>query len=213
MPFLEERISVDIRYDARYHDEFNVEHTETSSGGEYPRLIHPFPRRQFTIAYQLEREEMFAEVMNLYYRAYGTFAGFRAKCVDDYSTNNNTQTPTHLDQTLVQLTSTTYQFVKEYGTDKTGIPVIGRPKRTLYKLVSGTIAIGVGAVLVTTGYTVDVNTGVVTFSSAPGGVVTGGCYFDIPVRFVNPVPVTINHKTSRYLDSVELIELLNPLTY
>jgi len=210
MPFLEERISIDIRLGASYQDDYAVEITKVASDAEYPRLIHPFPVRHFTVSYQKERSDMYASIVNMYHRVYGSYAGFRAKCIDDFTTNNYTAAPTHLDQTLVSVSATVFQLVKEYGTDKTGLPTIGRPKRTLFKPVAGTVLIGVGGTLVSSGFTIDNTTGLVTFASAPGGLVTGGCEFDIPVRFVTPITITQNHKTSRYLGDIELIELLNP---
>lgn len=77
------------------------------------------------------------------------------------------------------------------------------------KLVAGTVKIGVGGSLVTTGFAVDYNTGLVTFVSAPGGVVTGGCEFDIPVRF--EVDYGGNFNTANVVSaSLQIIELLNP---
>lgn len=215
MAFLEERISVALRYDNTYHDDYAV--TITQSGGasdtqasEYRQLNHPFPRRRFSIPYQLDKAQLNADILNMYHRAYGKFAGFRAKHYDDFTTNNYVNAPTAFDEPLARVGTGIYQLQKRYGIDKTALG-IGYPKRTIFKPVTGTVLIAVNGVPQPSGWTVDTTTGKVTFSVDPGvgATVTGGCEFDIPVRFDGPVQVQQNHKTSRFV-SVELIELLNP---
>lgn len=215
MAFLEERISIALRYDNTYHDDYAV--TITQSGGssdtkasEYRQLNHPYMVRRFSIPYQLDRPQLNAEIINMYHRAFGKYAGFRAKHFDDYTTNNYINPPTAFDEPLARVGAGIYQMQKRYGTDKAALS-IGYPVRILKKLVSATSLIGVNGVQQLTGWTVNITTGLVTFSVDPGidATVTGGCEFDIPVRFDAPIPVQQNHKTSRYV-TVELKELLDP---
>ena len=207
--FLEERIKIGIRSDATYQDGYNVEITTTKNGNEYRKLTHPFPVRTFKISYIGLTDTLYTDVVNLYHRAYGKFAGFRAKCLDDFTTKNLTDTPTFMDQTLIVLTTKTFQLVKRYGIDKAGL-TIGWPVRYIFKPVAGTVIISVGGTQVTSGWTVSTVTGIVTFVDVPGGTVCGGCEFDIPVRFNSDVVVNMSDKYVHELNDIELIELLQP---
>jgi hypothetical protein len=68
-------------------------------------------------------------------------------------------------------------------------------------------------VLVSSGVTIDTTTGLVTISPAPSypaDVITGGCEFDIPVRFDVDLSVDQSMPAVRMLEGVELVELLAP---
>lgn len=286
MAFLEERISVSIRYGASYGDDYDVEITKTSGGAEYRRLVQPYPVRAFTVSYIPENAQLYTDILNIYHRAFGKFAGFRAKAIDDFSTNGLIDPPTSLDQTLPLVSAGVYQLIKEYGTDKAALD-IGHPKRIIYKPVAGTVLAAIGSIAApSTMWTVDTTTGKITFGtksaaitaitkatsavftvaahtflvgesvyfSGVGGmtqinglrglitattpttvtvainstafstytsggtatitpqaseVVTGGCEFDIPVRFDALPDVLQSYPQNREI-SVELIELLNP---
>ena len=213
--FLEERISVEIRYDNTYQDDYAVEITQSggsddTKASEYRRLVHPFPVRRFSIPYQLDKSVLNDQILGVYNRSYGKFSGFRAKHFDDYTTNNFTSAPTSFDEPLARVGTGIYQLQKRYGIDKTPLS-IGHPVRTIFKPVAGTVLVAVNGVQQLTGWTVNTTNGRITFTVDPGiaATVTGGCQFDIPVRFDAPIPVQQNHKTSRYV-TVELVELLNP---
>lgn len=171
--FLEERLDMAVRYGASWGDEFKVEIVATAGGREYRRLVHPYPTRYFNIAWVKDNDAFGAQLLDLYHRAYGTFAGFRIRALDDYSTNGTIGAPTAFDQDLVALTvGSTYQLVKRYGS---GTPVdIGRPLRNIYKPVAGTVLVGIGALTpdVST-WSVDTTTGVVTFSANKTRSITG----------------------------------------
>jgi len=177
--FLEERISILIRYDNSYMDDYAVEITQTGGSNnvqaqEYRRLIHPYPIRRFSVAYQLERDVLQDEILNLYHRAYGKFAGFRAKNFDDFTTApNHHSAPSALDQALTLISAGVYQLRKRYGTDKTGIAV-GFPVLILYKPVANTTLLGVAGLAVpASGYTVNTTNGQVTFAANKTAAITG----------------------------------------
>jgi uncharacterized protein (TIGR02217 family) len=210
--FLEERLSVNVLVGASYNDEYDVEITQTASGSEYRRLVHGFPMRMFSISYAELDQSLWAEILNLYHRAYGMFAGFRVKAIDDYSTNDRTGTPTNLDQSLKTITAgAVYQLQVAYGAGGTPLS-IGRPVRTIFKPVAGTTVIAVNGVAATTGWTVNTTTGRVTFSPtiATNSVVTGGCQYDIPCRFNSKIDVNLVDYGVTETGSIDLIELLNP---
>lgn len=171
--FLEERLPLDVRMGASYADEFNVDITTTRGGSENRRLVHPFPVRQFTIQYALSRDDLWRKVIAMYYRAYGMYAGFRVRCMDDFSTNANTGTPTPFDEPMAFVSTGVYQLQNVYGSGGTPLS-IGLPVRTIFKPVAGTVRVGVAGVEIPqVGWTVDTTTGKVTFAANKTAVITG----------------------------------------
>ena len=210
--FLEDRISGLISYGSSYSDEYQVTLTRTAGGAEHRKLVHPYPLRRFRLIMR-EDVEGYWDVVNLYHRAYGRYAGFRAQAFDDHtSAADGRSAPTRLDQALTYVSSGVYQLRKEYGVDAAGLG-IGRPARVIYKPVSGTTIVAKNGTLLTSGVTVDTTTGRVTISPAPthpADVITAGFEFDIPVRFDADLSIGQSGPDTRVLESVELVELLAP---
>ncbi len=164
--FLEERFPVNVRMGMSYSDDYSVTITQTSGGAEYRQLVQPFPIRSFHVNFTAKQTDLWANVLALYHRAYGKFAGFRVKCVDDFSTNNRTDTPTHLDAILTKVSTDTYQLCSYYGTNSTALAEVGYPKRNIYKVDPGTVKVGVSGVQINNSLLVINNvTGIVTFSA------------------------------------------------
>lgn len=210
--FLEQRIAGGVSYGSSYADEYSVTVTQTAAGAEYRKLVHPYPVRRFRLIFREALSSVWTDVLNLYHRCYGRYAGFRVRAFDDYTTAaDGRSAPTKDDQVLTYISSGIYQLRKVYGLDAAGI-TIGRPSRTIYKPVTATTIIAKNGTLVSSGVTVDTTTGRVTISPAPliGDSITGGCEFDIPVRFDVDLSVDQSAPAIRMLESVELVELLAP---
>lgn len=172
--FLEERLPIGVRAGASYADEYNVEITQTVNGSEYRRLVHPYPRRTWGVFYTQHTADLWDQVLALYHRAYGMFAGFRVKAMDDYTTNARISAPTATDQTLEVLTAgTSYRLQVAYGSGGTPLG-IGTPYRTIFKPVASTTKIAIGSLeqTVTTMWSVSTTTGVVTFPANKTGTIT-----------------------------------------
>jgi uncharacterized protein (TIGR02217 family) len=171
--FLEERLPIAVRAGASYSDEYKTEITETGNGSECRRLVHPYPRRVWNIFYTQLTADLWDDILSLYHRVYGMYAGFRVKALDDYTTNGRIGTPTAFDQALALVSAGIYQLQVAYGT---GPAIsIGKPVRTIFKPVSGTVKVGIDAleVPITTMWTVDTTTGKVTFAANKTASVTG----------------------------------------
>ncbi len=162
--FLEERLPVNVRMGSSFSEQYEVEITTTASSVEYRKLIHPHPVFSGNINFTMLRDDLAEQVLGLYHRAYGTYAGFRVKCVDDFSTYQNRGVPTAFDYTLTLVSAGVYQLVKGYGTGGTPLG-IGLPYRNLYKPVAGTTVVGVNSVAPTLGWSVSTTTGLVTFDA------------------------------------------------
>jgi len=172
--FLEERLPVNVRAGASYSDQYAVEITTTAAGSEYRRLVHPYPVRVYNVFYTQQTAALWDAIMALYHRAYGMFAGFRVKALDDYTTNARIAAPTATDQTLEVITAgTVYQLQVAYGTGGTPL-AIGEPVRTIFKPVASTTKVAIdtleqGALM----WSVSTITGRVTFAANKTRSVTG----------------------------------------
>lgn len=123
----------------------------------------------------------------------GQLHGFRWKDWSDYRTGAATKKPVFDDQSLGfgDGATTTFQMVKTYVSGGHSY------QRPITKPVAGTVRVGVAQNELQEGidYAVDTATGTITFNSAPvpGGQVSAGFEFDVPVRF----------DTDRILTSIE----------
>lgn len=170
--FLEERISSLIRMGSSYVDDYAVDIVTTSGGQEYRSLVHPFPVRKFDVSYLLDNDKTYAELQAIYHRAHGKFAGFRARCFDEWSSNGRVGTPTAFDQPMGLVSAGVYQLRKLYGTDKAA-GVSGYAYREIKKPVAGTVRVGIGATEIRSAdWSVDVTTGRVTFAADKTTAVT-----------------------------------------
>ena len=161
--FLEERLPIAVRAGASYSDQYAVEITQTASGSEYRRLVHPFPLRIYTVFYTQQTNDLWTQILALYHRAYGMYVGFRVKALDDYTTNNRIDAPTAVDQTLPLVSANVYQLRVAYGR---GVPItMGPPYRTIFKPVAGTIKIAIDSAEQTTRFTASTTTGLITFTN------------------------------------------------
>jgi uncharacterized protein (TIGR02217 family) len=210
--FLEERMPLDIRLGVVHSNDYSVVITRTSGGAEHRQLVHPYPVRRWTINFTLLRDDLAARVLALYHRAYGRYAGFRVRDVDDYNSSSSGRGAiTDLDQVATRLSSGIYQLRKEYGAG--GSPLgIGRPARIVYKPVSGTVIAAKNGVTISSGLSVDTTTGRLTITPAPliGDTITAGFEFDVPSRFDSTISVSSLSRDVRDCGSIEVVELLSP---
>lgn len=176
--FLEERLIETVRYGASWQDEYAVDNSRTSGGQEYPRLVHPFPVREFDVSYLLQRADLFSYLLSLYHRAHGTYAAFRVRCYDEWSSNGATGTPTPFDQQVGYVSAGVYELRKYYGIDGTA-GTSGYPHRKIKKPVAGTVRLGItapvgsGTEIRAADWAVDTTTGLVTFAADQTFAISG----------------------------------------
>jgi uncharacterized protein (TIGR02217 family) len=99
--------------------------------------------------------------------------------------------------------------ITAFPLSKTYASGAGSWTRIIQKPVGGTVRIAVAGVEVTSGFSVDMTTGIVTLSSAPSGAITAGFEFDCPVRFDSDA-LAINLATFQAgeVPSIPLTEIL-----
>lgn len=171
--FLEDLLYTTIKYGSSWQDDYAVNVVTTSGGQEYRSLTHPFPKRTFVLDYELDLSSMWADLLDLYHRAHGTYAGFRAHCVDEDSSSGSVGTPTAFDQPLLLVSAGVYQLIKQYGT-LSAAGASGYPYRKIMKPQSGTVLVGIGATAIRSAdWSVVTTTGVVTFAADHTHSITG----------------------------------------
>lgn len=177
--FLNESIDLCARYGTNFSQSFSVSHYRDVGTSEYSRIFSPYPLLRYELNFANGNvDELANNIIKLFEKAMGTYRPFRVKHYAEFTTNNKTQTPTAIDQPLIDLNNYLYQLVTWYDT-----PGPESPRRLILKPVVGTVKIAVDGLEVVSGFTVNYNNGTVQFLDDPGGVVTGGAQFDIPMRF------------------------------
>lgn len=140
-------------------------------------------RREFDIAYNVKTVSDLDDLIAFFEARNGRLHPFRFKDHIDWKSCAVNQFPSFNDQVLGvgDGTEVSFQLVKAYSSGGyTWEKKITRP-------VLGTVLVGLDGFVQSSGWSVDVSTGLVTFDTAPGnGVqVTSGFEYDIPVRFGN----------------------------
>lgn len=173
-------------------------------------------RRRYALEKSIANLDALYVLYEFFLARQGSLNSFRLKDWLDYATTSTgtvhrpgDSAVAYGDQDLVLVSGFTYQFVKRYVS---GSQII---VRTLRKLVSGTVKVGDGTGERTTGFSLDLQNGQVTFTSAPTGQVTGGCEFDVPVRFAEETDrsfmVAIDALDVGNLGSILCIEDVDPV--
>ena len=198
MSFHEVQFPTDISYKSIAGPEFNTEVVILGSAFEKRNVNWTYPRERWQVAYGVKTETLLDTLRTFFYARKGRAIGFRFKNHDDYQGT---------DEELGDGdgSTTTFQLVKIYssgGNDFT---------RKITKPVSGTVTVYIDSALQSdpADYSIDLTTGVITFTSAPGSgeVVTATFEFDIPVRFdTDYLPVEFSTYEARAAD-VPILEI------
>ena len=206
MAFHEVRFPDNISRGARGGPERRTQIVELASGDEERNASWANSRRRYDVAYGIRRADDLAAVVAFFEARNGRLHGFRFKDWGDHKSCLPSGTPSPTDQTIGtgDGTTTAFQLVKRYTSgSQTWI-------RTITKPVAGTVLVAVDGAPLTSGWSVDTATGVVTFAAAPGvGVaVTAGFAFDVPVRFdTDALDVTLDLERLGSITSIPLLEI------
>lgn len=181
MSFQEVQFPTNIRYSSSGGPQYNTEVIVLQSGHEQRNGNWSIPRHAYNIN-ALKNGGDIQTVLDFFHAMRGRLHGFRFKDWSDFTSNDGTSAVAATDQPLsgvVDGVNDTFQCVKEYTIGSETLT------RTITKIVSGTFVLAVDGVPTGSGWTLDYNTGIVTFTVAPtvGKVLTAGFEFDVPVRF------------------------------
>lgn len=184
MAFIETpRFPDNISYGSKGGPKYNTVVTTVNSGFEYNNINWDQARHMYDVAMGVRSMEELSDLVSFFHITRGKGHYFRYKDWADYKSCNLQDTPASTDQVFGIGDGATleFQLIKTY--DLSG-GVINQ--RDITKPVSA-ISIALNGTLqtVTTHYTVDYTTGIVTFVTAPAAAVsiTWGGEFDVPCRF------------------------------
>lgn len=226
MSFEEQRFNTDISYRSQGGPGWLVDVVSLDSGSESRIARWELPRHRYSVGFGIRRYEELEEIRRFYIAMGGAAIGFRYYDWLDCATNSDGRSPsdstvggwegdpvTNVDQLLGtgDASEDEFQLRKEYTI---GGRTVWRP---LTKIVSGSVKVAFDGVDQPSGWTVNNNTGIITFSSPPGsGVdVTAGCEFDVPVRFDESTSDWLSVSAETYSSgnvAVGLIEIKDPIT-
>lgn len=167
-----------FNYGASVTQKDAVDKTGSSDGTEVRRLRHPYVQKSFDVSYDINSSEAI-EIMALYYRANGSYRGFRVVDPLDFSTKDYVGVPTYYDQFLLPTASSSvYQMLRIYGyTDALAGFQDAESARRIIAKPYGTPLVGCYSVVAQTysqvnsvHYTIDMATGKVTFVAGSAGI-------------------------------------------
>ena len=182
MAFDEIELPLRVGFGSMGGPSFSTEIVVIDSGYERRNQNWSQARRSFDAHTGLRSAADVGTLLAFFHARAGRARGFRLRDWSDYSSAvDGVSTPAFGDQVIATGDGATviFQLVKNYGSG--GVTHV----RTIAKPVAGSLVIGLNGTALTTGFSVDATTGLVTFASAPaeGQVMTAGYLFDVPVRF------------------------------
>jgi uncharacterized protein (TIGR02217 family) len=187
IPFLEEpRFPESLSYQSRGGPRYSTAIIAVKSGYEIRNQNWAYPLHTYDAAKENRSDEEVEILLNYFHVVAGMYYGFRFKDWADYKSNSSkigSSPISALDQNIATANGTTTAFQLRKGYTAGNVVRY----RKICKPVVNTVLVAVDSVPITTGFTVDYTTGIITFNTAPanGAVITAGFEFDVPVRFAS----------------------------
>lgn len=212
MSFHDVQFPTDISYGSSGGPVFSTVVIETESGAEHRVSRWNDPRHQYDAVYGIRDHEDIARVKEFFIARKGKANAFRWKDWTDYTSNPTdpsfAQTAGTADQILGvgDGTVSTFQLCKSYNSGPVSYV------RKIEKPVEGTVRIWLNGVEQLSGWSVNTDSGLITFTSPPSNtvVVAASFQFDVPVRFMDDdLLAKIDNWSSGSL-SIGIIEIVDP---
>jgi uncharacterized protein (TIGR02217 family) len=205
MPFHDVRFPLDIALGAHGGPERLTDIVTLANGAEERNSRWANSRRRYNAGYGVKSHGDMQAVLAFFEERRGRFHSFRWRDALDFS-SNGTPSPAPTDQALGTGDGTTksFQLTKRYGASFD--PYL----RPITKPVAGSVRIAVAGSELTTGWSVDTLTGLVTFAEAPasGAALTAGFLFDVAVRFdTDTLDVELTSFNAADATAIPLIEV------
>jgi len=206
MAFHEVRFPDNISRGARGGPERRTQVVELASGDEERNASWANSRRRYDVAYGIRRADDLAAVVAFFEARNGRLHGFRFKDWADYKSGRPSQPDTPADQQIGtgDGLATTFQLIKRYTSGAQSWV------RTITKPVPASVRVMLDGAEQITGWSVDTDTGIISFAEPPatGVIITAGFAFDVPVRFdTDTLDVTLDVERLGSITSIPLIEI------
>ncbi|CAK0772882.1 DUF2460 domain-containing protein [Gammaproteobacteria bacterium] len=203
------RFPDDISYGSNGGPVWSTTVVEQDSGSESRNQRWSYPRHKYDVAYGIKTLDRLENLLSYFHVVAGKAVGFRYKDHMDYKSCGRTATPAATDCAI----GTGTGALATFSLYKTYTQGAYTRSRKIVKPIASTVMIAVAGVTktVTTHYTLDATTGIVTFTAGniptTGQAVTAGFEFDVPCRFdTDELSINLDYYTSGAA-SVLLIEL------
>jgi len=212
MSFDEVRLPTLITWGFSGGAEYNTDIIVLSSGYEKRNVNWEESRYRYTIAYTIKQQDELDELVAFFRARKGKARGFRFRDLGDYKLENE-------QIAVADGIATAFQITKTYA----GSSDVRELKKIATQADSDSIALDhastaltfavkVNSILQTESvdYTIDRNTGIITFTSPPTAThpITVTCEFDVPVRFDTDSMVTNIQSLNNYSwEGVQLVEI------
>lgn len=206
MAFQEVLFPTDIAYGSSGGPTRRTEIVILDSGFEERNTSWASSRHRFNISYGVKTYDQLETLITFWQARSGPLNGFRFKDFADFRSKGPQTAITDTDQLLGvgDGANQTFQLIKTYSSGGSSYV------RTINKPTSSTTIISLDDVSQASGWSVDITTGIVTFTSAPGADVDvkAGFEFEVPTRFESDEVIVnleaFNHGT---LEDIILIEV------
>ncbi len=182
MSFDDVRLPLRVGFGTSGGPAFSTDIVQIDGGYERRNQNWAQARRKYDAATGLRTLADAATLQAFFLARAGKARGFRLKDWSDFtSASNGLGSAAFTDQNIGTGNGTTTQFQLRKNYSSGNIT----HQRQISKPVSGTVLIGLNGVLQNSGWSIDHNSGLITFASAPsaGVSITAGFEFDVPVRF------------------------------
>lgn len=205
MAFHAVRFPLDVALGARGGPERRTDVVTLANGAEERNSRWARSRRRYNAGYGVKSRADMQAVLAFFEERRGRLHGFLWRDGLDYSSNGGVPTPT--DQVIGTGDGSTksFQLIKRYGAS------FDPYQRVIAKPVSGSVRVAVAGVERASGWSLDGDTGMVVFASAPanGAAVTAGFLFDVPVRFdTDRLDIELTSFDAAEAPSIPLVEIL-----
>lgn len=205
MAFDEIELPLRVGFGSNGGPSFSTEIIVIDSGYERRNQNWSQARRVFDAHTGIRSTADAATLLNFFHARMGRARGFRLKDWSDYtSAADNISAPVFTDQAIGTGNSSTtiFQLVKNYASGSI------THQRAITKPVSS-VTIGINGTQLTSGFSIDTTTGLVTFATAPttGQNITAGFTFDVPVRFDSDQLSLTAENYTMYKSDIPIVEI------
>ncbi len=164
-------------------------------------------RRRWQVGYGIKTLDDLHAVIAFFEARRGRLHAFRFRDFADYKSCAPQATPSATDQQIDtgDGATTTFRLIKRYG------DAAAEHTRRITRPVPGTVLVAIDGTPQTSGWTLNADTGEITFATAPaaGAVITAGFEFDVPARFeADELRLDLSAFQAGIAPDIEIIEVL-----
>ncbi len=205
MTFHHIRFPLDIALGARGGPERKTDIVTLAGGGESRNGRWAHSRRRYNAGYGVKSRSDMQAVLAFFEERRGRLHGFLWRDGLDHSSGAAVPLPSDQLIGTGDGAQAEFQLAKRYGA------AFDPYLRVITKPVAGSVRIAVNGVEMVSGWSVDVTTGIIGFSVAPGpgASVSAGFFFDVPVRFdTDRLDIELNGFDGAEAPSIPLLEIV-----